>query len=371
LKIGRRELLAGLALPLIGPAPSPIEAIVKAMDAIPAGPALLASYPVNPPPALQDAAFIYDNALALIAFAATGHPSQALRIGEALLIALDHDRFWHDGRLRNAYRAGPMTAPAALPGYWNASAKLWNEDAYQVGTASGNIAWAALSLFHLAKADPRFAAAGRRLTRWLTSAVWDHGVIGGFFGEEPTPIRQTWHSTEQNLDAAVVLSLAGDPRADVCRAFVAAAFDPVRGCFNIGSGGGSTALDANLWPLLAFPDAPKAWSRSLDWVRSRFQTEDGLGYREHPDGMWTEGTAQGALTFARAGDSGIAKQLLGAALRMSSPNGYLFAAKHEIRTGLEVGPTSTTDDFRYYPLPHLGATAWAALAMADSNPFLI
>ena len=372
MKIPRRGLLASFLLATAAKAtsPSPVQAIAAGIDAIPAGPALLESYPTPAaPPALRNVAFVYDNALALIALQAAGYRAQASRIGDALLIALDHDRFWHDGRLRNAYRAGAMATPAPLPGFWNPTAKLWSEDAYQVGSASGNVAWAALALFHLR--DQRYTDAARRLVSWLGTTAWDRGVIGGFFGEEPNPIRQNWHSTEQNLDAAVVMRLAGDPKAATCFAFVASQFDPVRGCFAIGSGGGPTALDTNLWPLLAFPDAPPAWRRSLAWVRAHYQSEGGLGYRENPDGMWTEGTAQGALTFAQAGDHAMAAKLLATLNDMTSINGYLYAARHEIRTGLAIGPTSTTDDFRYFHLPHLGATAWAALAISNANPFLI
>jgi hypothetical protein len=40
-----------------------------------------------------------------------------------------------------------------------------------------------------------------------------------------------------------------------------------------------------------------------------------------------------------------------------------------LTTGLGLSPASTTDDFYYYRLPHLGATAWAALAAVGWNPF--
>ncbi len=53
-----------------------------------------------------------------------------------------------------------------------------------------------------------------------------------------------------------------------------------------------------------------------------------------------------------------------------SPGGFLWATdKPRITTGLALSPQSTTDDFYYYRLPHLGATAWAALAATGWNPF--
>jgi hypothetical protein len=223
----------------------------------------------------------------------------------------------------------------------------------------------------LAAHDPKYGAAARRLVTWLGNYRWNHGITGGFYGEEPNPTRLAWQSTEQNIDAAVVMQAANDPRAAVCRSFVAAQFDSARGCFNTGSSPGPTALDANLWPLLAFPDAPKSWRRALDWVRAHHQSEGGLGFRENPDGLWAEGTAQGAIAFYAAGDFKMAVKLKAALIPMAGPDGYLLAANHEIRTGLAIGPNAVTDDFRYYPWPSLAATAWTALADTQSNPFLI
>ncbi len=40
-----------------------------------------------------------------------------------------------------------------------------------------------------------------------------------------------------------------------------------------------------------------------------------------------------------------------------------------LTTGFALSPTSTTDDFYYFRLPHLGATAWAAMAATGWNPF--
>ena len=80
------------------------------MAAQPAGAVLLASYPSERSGALSQAAFTYDNAVAAIALVACGQIDQARRIGDALLLALDHDRYWHDGRLRNGYAAGASAA---------------------------------------------------------------------------------------------------------------------------------------------------------------------------------------------------------------------------------------------------------------------
>ena len=54
----------------------------------------------------------------------------------------------------------------------------------------------------------------------------------------------------------------------------------------------------------------------------------------------------------------------------ASPRGLLFATREaRITIGLATG-TAAAADFYYYRLPHVGATAWAALAALDFNPFV-
>ena len=65
---------------------------------------------------LRNVAFTYDNALALMAFVAAGQTDRAKLIADALVYAQDHDRFYSDGRLRNAYQGGDLVlAPGWMP----------------------------------------------------------------------------------------------------------------------------------------------------------------------------------------------------------------------------------------------------------------
>src|ERR1700716_347655 len=94
------------------------------------------------PAGLASAAFVYDNALAAIAMVACGNVRGASIIGNALSLATRHDRTFADGRLRNAYRPGPVgEGAAALPGWWDAKQNIWAEDPAQDGTSTGNVAW--------------------------------------------------------------------------------------------------------------------------------------------------------------------------------------------------------------------------------------
>ena len=161
------------------------------------------------PRPMQDTAFVYDNALALMAFIACGQVDHARAIGDAFLAAGSNDRFYKDGRLRNAYRSGPVAGNIALPGWWDDTANRWAEDEYQISTASGNVAWAALALLQLHEktSDPNYLSGAERLASWLTGLNRDDenvGIAGGYYGFEPKPVRIEWMSTEHNIDTLAV-----------------------------------------------------------------------------------------------------------------------------------------------------------------------
>jgi len=370
-------------------------ALVAAVDQVPGqGPMFLDSYPTAGQ-ALAQAAFTYDNALALIALVSCNEVARARRIADAFVVAVAHDRSYGDHRIRNGYRAGAVLPdrPPDLAGWWDDTAARWYEDAYQAGTATGNVAWAALALLTQAdavepEAASRYRAGAAALMGWAEARLDRRrpaGLEGGLFGFEPAPIAQHWKSTEHNIDAAaaaVWLAHEGtDPRwgplGVLARDFVAAMWEPGAGRFLIGTGDdGQTfnrepsALDTQLWPLLAFPDAPQDWHRALDWVRGQHAVAGGYGFALHPDAVWTEGTAQMALTLGVLGDTGGAERLFPLLLAQRAPGGFLYASPQaRMRTGLAIGPTSRTDDLYYFHLPHLGATAWAVLAANTWNPF--
>ncbi|MEA1832521.1 hypothetical protein U8607_10540 [Methylobacterium durans] len=362
-----------------------------------AGPVFLVSYAPGPdgqelPPALRQSAFTYDNALAAIALTACGARERARRIGDALLQAVDRDRTFHDGRVRNAYRAGPLEAgPPALPGWWDARQNLWAEDPYQDGTATGNVAWAALALLTLDHGAPdrRYRAGAERMLGWITANARDErepaGFSGGVDGFDPSQTKLRWKSTEHNLDvhavAAWLARLTGDgasaDAAKIARGFLDAAFAEGPGLFRLGTqpDGGlqnleHLALDTQLWPLLGVASPPDAWRRAVSGAHERLAVPGGFDFNEDRDGLWVEGTAQAALTLKAIGRADEARVLLATLAGQLSPSGYLFAAREpRITTGIAIGPASTEPDFFYHRRPHLGATAWGALAALGWNPF--
>jgi len=372
-------------------------AIAAQVDAVPGGgPLLLRSYdapaagdPSADEAALATAAFSYDNALAVIALTACDRPAQARRIALALRAAA-----LGEARLRNAYRAGPLgESGVPLPnGWWDAAEGRWVEDAYQMGTATGNVAWTALAMLAIAARDddPAWRAAAVRLAEWALAhtadARGDGGFDGGLHGFDAAPQRLSWKSTEHNADLAAVFGLlargadAGRWRVHAARArdFVAAQWDAAQGRFRVGTQSdgvtpneSTSGLDAQLWPLL-LPDAPAEWWRALAWAERMHGVRGGFDFNADRDGIWSEGTAQAILIYRRAGRSSEARAAYAELPPVRSASGYLDATdRPSITTGLAIGPDSTTDDFRYYRRPHLGATAWLVLGAYRFNPFTL
>jgi hypothetical protein len=356
---------------------------------------LLPSYPTvtqtdNTSRALADVAFVYDNALAGIALTACGEPAQARRIADALLLAAAHDPGFKDGRLRNAYRSGAIQdGKIALPGYWQSNGNFWNQDAYQVSTATGNSAWAALLLLTVYENthERRYLDAAVAQLHWIqthTAATKPAAYEGGLFGYDNAQQAQHWKATEHNIDVYAAATWAahetGDStltqQANIAASFVNAMWDDTQHRFLVGTlDDGKTlsrdksGLDAQIWPLLAFHPHPAAWNQVWTWVDAQHRSGDGYGFRRHADGIWTEGTAQVAAALQASGKP-VPDALWQLLAGQRSDGGMLYATPQaRISTDFAIGPTSTHADFFYYHLPHLGATAWTAIAAKAWNPF--
>jgi hypothetical protein len=364
--------LAGISL-----AARCVAAILAALSDLPPGPVLLNSYLVQTGPDQADfdltqanAAYVYDNALAGLALLAAGHADQARRIGQALAIAQTHDRFYQDGRLRNAYQAGTMATPAKLPGWWDTKTNRWEEDPYQAGTQTGPLAWAMLLWAALGQTAPADTAGD-----WLDDSLRaPSGYFGGFYGFEPKPQKLTWQSTEQNTDLfAAFNKLNRAEDAGHAATFVHRMFNPQSGRFNAGTapdGAANTLLaaDAGIWPTLSGLGSSAAALTAIETRRHGA----GIGFSAASEGIWEEGTAFAALALARQQNK-LAQAFLATIGANISPSGYVYATVGPtLATGLTVGPSlipgQTPQNFAYFHRPSLSATAWTALAALGVNP---
>jgi hypothetical protein len=345
-------------------------------------------------PALENTGFTYDNALAMMALYGCQRKAEARRVADALVVALETDRHYHDGRLRNAYRSGPVIPGKdgmLLPGYWSTESNSWIEDGYQVGTATGSTAWAALALLTAYENTDQqaYLDAARKIMDWIHRSTADPknvGYLGGFFGHEPTPDRMTWKSTEHNLDVYAAdswlarIDAGGDwqHQGDSALQFLKAMWNDNEGRFYIGSAPDSNApniamsgLDAQLWPLIAVPDFKTKADRVMEWTDLNHGVDGGYDFNSDRDGVWLEGTAQAALVLQLTGHPEKAEPLFKTIAAQTAAGGLVYATENEqLTTGLQVGPNSAPGDFKYYRLPHIGATGWAVLAALQINPFV-
>ncbi|MCM8757281.1 MAG: hypothetical protein NC823_02235, partial [Candidatus Omnitrophica bacterium] len=155
-----------------------------------------------------NAAFIYDNALTILAYLSRGTPEDLRRAGliaDALLLARDNDRFYQDGRLRNAYQSGDilehLTGKARLPGWWDDRQQRWFEDEDQISTYTGNLAWVMIAWLHYYRYNPlaKYLQAAISLGNWIYQHTYSEtgsgGYTAGYRGWEPEPTKLTWKST--------------------------------------------------------------------------------------------------------------------------------------------------------------------------------
>jgi hypothetical protein len=361
----------------------------KAIDAQRGGPAFLPSYPTAQIRALKGTAFLYDNAVAAIALVGCGQRARASRIGDAILAALNRDRHWHDGRLRNAYLAGPVGSGAVkLAGYWDKKSGRWMEDAYQVGSDNGNMAWTILALLALdqPKGNQRYRDAAVRIGTWVTrwrSLRDASGFTGGAFGEEPNPKVELWKSTEHNADlSAAFAGLAaatGDGKwivqMHIAEKFVRAMWNAHGRFFEAGViEDGVTrdrylALDAQTLPLLALPGALKPYGSAVATLDRRVGVDGGFAFGDAKGGIWTEGTEQVALLLELSGREAEARSAIQAAQNMRASDGSYFATDAtQLPTGLPLD-TDQSRSRQYFHMAHLAPAAWAALVERRFDPF--
>lgn len=364
-------------------------ALKSRVDAVPSGALFLRSYdsanggePDSPP--LRTAAFVYDNSLAVIALISCGDVAHAARVGEALRLAAENDT-----RLRNVYRSGAAEAKPLPNGWWDSKASQWVEDRDQNGTTTGNVAWAGLAMLALFESDhdAKWSHAAAKLGRWIIDDASNAkpGFTGGIDGFDASPVRVTWKSTEHNIDADVLFSrlsvdrVPGDWKQAEASAhrFVVGEWDAASGHFFIGTlpdgvtpNRDTAALDAQVWPLL-LRDAPKEWRRSLAYIEREQAVPGGFDFNSDRDGAWIEGTAQAALAYRVIGRAADAKPLFATIAAQFSKSGMVYATREpRVSTGLSTTPGGGQDDFYYFHVPHLAATAWAVLAATGHNPYL-
>jgi hypothetical protein len=340
---------------------------------------------------IGDVAFTYDNAVAALAFIASGDQQRAKRLVDALIYAQNHDRAYKDGRIRNAYRGKQLVAEdgrVLLPGWFDKKENRWIEDEFQVSTHTGNVAWAMLALltYYETYGGEPYLDAALKMGEWVERNCRDSrgvgGYLGGFSGWEPNPKLLTYKSTEHNLDLYPAFwrlySITGNPvwkeRANAAKTFVLSMWDEKEGKFWTGTKlDGVTVnrevipLDVQAWAPLALREEGKPYWRSLDYSEKQLRVGGGFDFNQDRDRIWYEGTAQMAVAYHYTGQHDKSKTLMAMLLGAQDASGGIPAVN---RDGLTTGfALPTGEPWFYFNRLHVGATAWTVLAEKGVNPF--
>jgi hypothetical protein len=290
-------------------------------------PRLLQSY--NNESGLLTAAFVYDNALAALAYLAeptVANVRRARLIGDALLWIQANDEKYTDGRVRQAYAAGPMVfygGGPSFPGLKREDGKaafLWP---FGFGGSSvGDIAWTGLALAQL-YADTRikkYLDGAIALAEWIAGKESPYrygGYHGGLQADGETA--QPWASTEHNIDAYALFALLGQltkarrwtGHAEVAADFVRAMWNRADGFFWTGTLGGVAGEDPNqintgnipedvqTWSLLGVGD--RRYSSAVDWVTAHLSNADGGAGSQLPPGVRISGVTYSSQAKALTG----------------------------------------------------------------------
>ena len=349
---------------------------------------------------LNSFAYLYDNAAAAMALSYAGQQEQARQIADAIVYALGNDRYYPDGRLRNAYAAGdPHSFPAwlstkgkafaRLPLFYNPSDKGWHEDYYALSSSTGNLAWAIMALCQIYQHDQEhkdYLEAARKVGDFILTLKDDKGgFCGGYEGWEGKQNKATYKSTEHNIDLitayGLLAKLTGEEKyteaAAQAKAFVLSMYDAEKHCFYTGTAADGVTvskevlpLDSNTWAILALGNEFKDGAKVMAFVEENMATGQGYDFNTDKDGVWFEGTAQVALAYKRIGNIKKYEEIMTYLNANVLPDGSLPAADRDgLTSGFMVSGTDIA--WTYGKRSHLGATAWLALAQMDRNPFQI
>jgi hypothetical protein len=256
------------------------------MDAYAQGPTTRLSQSYSDEIGLESTAFVYDNAVEIMARLLRGNRQDLDRakvLGNGLLYAQQTDPA-ADGRVRQAYfvdhadAQGVFILPSGFPFFF-------------LGSATGDMAWTGMALAQLAHRTgiSAYLDGAVRLGNWIFNNTFDTRGAGGYnFTVGANQVK----STEHNIDAFALFTmlarLTGDAatwtgRADHARIFVDAMFNTPGGFFFTGTGPDGVSVNPNLaqdnipedvqdWSFQAFANPDHA--ASIDWCKTNLAVTD-------------------------------------------------------------------------------------------------
>ena len=235
---------------------------------------------------LESTAFVYDNAVEIMARLIRGLGQDLARaevLGSGLLYAQQIDPA-ADGRVRQAYFVdhpdsnGAFIVPSGFPFFFQ-------------GSATGDLAWTGMALAQLANRTriDAYLDGAVRLGKWIFTNTFDTRGAGGYnFTVGANQVKSTEHNIDVYALFTMLARLTGDSatwtgRADHARTFVDAMFYAPGGFFFTGTGPDGISVNPNLsqdnipedvqdWSFQAFLNSDHA--ASIDWCKTNLAVTD-------------------------------------------------------------------------------------------------
>jgi hypothetical protein len=343
---------------------------------------LLDSYELTPAWDDGDIAWVYDNALVMLALMTRGAATdweRARVLADSLVYAQNNDPDFADGRVRDAYAATSLIGT-------NGKAQIASP-----GSATGNMAWTMMAWlgYWKVKGGIPYLEVATRLGQWIYDNTYDIRGAGGYTGGYSSSLgKYQWKATEHNIDVYVAFmklyEATGDPvwfdRARHARNFVQAMWNEAGGYFWTGTTNDGAAInpspipeDAQSWGLMALGEKD-TYGAGITWAESSLSINPcssctsyhGFKFSDVGDGCWFEGTAHMAIAFQIKGETAKADDIVGVLrnVQTSASNNNGAGIVAACPDGAETGY-----GWSYPNALHIGATAWYLFAERRYNPF--
>ncbi len=235
---------------------------------------------------LESTAFVYDNAVEIMARLLRGQGQDLARaevLGNGLLYAQQIDPA-ADGRVRQAYFVDHADANGVF-------ISLSGFPFFFQGSATGDMAWTGMALAQLAQRTKiaAYLDGAVRLGNWIFNNTFDTRGAGGYnFTFGPNQVKSTEHNIDVFALFTMLARLTGDSatwtgRADHARIFVDAMFNVAGGFFFTGTAPDGVSINPNLnqdnipedvqdWSFQAFLNPTRAMS--IDWCKTNLAVTD-------------------------------------------------------------------------------------------------
>lgn len=311
---------------------------------------------------IRNTAFVYDNALALLAFLAEGSNESVRRaklIGDALVYLLNHDRHVDGLGLRSMYAAGDISLPPGwtpngrkgtgpASGYYDEKGQKFVELEENRAVDVGNQAWCMIALESLfgRTGDAGYLDAAKQLGDIIRRYRQTTGRYQGFLrgidevdilsaeevkmgtGLNKGNVRQG-ASAEHNLDIyaafTTMAKLTGDSQwqadAEHARKLVEGMWDQQVKCYWAGTADkeriykppvadhpGVIPVDVQAWAVMAIPNTRGLHPQVLSCAEQNHGNSHhgflGVDFNNDLDGVWFEGLGHFGVAHALAGQVG-------------------------------------------------------------------